>query len=195
VITSSNADGSKALKADLNRHFPHGLKTLRILSQMNYLPHLQSLQERDIAGNSNSQPSGCSEVVVFQEGDRPIEVAGSGEAVCGLAEMKGDAGRVSPLNSYSTNLGDFSGYSDCVIQSNAIYLIVGVSYEGHKLQFLALLTHIEAERRNGAVGAMSGCETKGKREVNNLKCSTNYDARGSCSSRWSRKMRGHQVVS
>jgi hypothetical protein len=164
--------------------------------QMNYLPHLQPLQDRDIAGNSNRQPSGCSEVVVFQEGDRPSEVAGSGEEVCGLEEMKGDAGRVSPLNSYSTNSGVFSCYSNWVIQcANAIYPIVGVSYEGHKLQFLALLTHIEAERRNGAVGVMSGCGTKGKREVNNLKCSINYDARGSCSSHGSRKMRGHQVLS
>jgi hypothetical protein len=65
----------------------------------------------------------------------------------------------------------------------------------YDLQFLALLTHIEAERRNGAVEAMSGCGTKGKREVENLKCSINYDARGSCSSRGRGKVRGHQVVS
>jgi len=104
--------------------------------QMNYLPHLQSLQERDIAGNSNSHPFGCSEVVVFQEGDRPFEVAGSGEATCGFTEMEGDVGRVSPLNSYSTNSRVFPGYSDSVIQcANAIYPIVGISYEGHKLQF------------------------------------------------------------
>jgi hypothetical protein len=69
-------------------------------------------------------------MVVFQEGAWPIEVAGSGKAVCGWAEMEGDEGRVSPLNSYSTKSGVFSGYSDWVIQcANAIYTIVGISYE------------------------------------------------------------------
>lgn len=135
-------------------------------------------------------------MVVFQEGDRPIEVAGSGKAVCGSAEMEGDAGRVSPLNTYSTESGVFSGYSDWVIQcANAIYPIVGISYEGHKLQFLALLTCIGVDRHNGAVGAMSGCGTKDKREAKNLRCSINYNARGSCSSSGRRKVRGHQVVS
>jgi hypothetical protein len=46
---------------------------------MNHFPHLQSLQDRVVAGISNSQPFGCSEMVVFQERDRPIEVAGSGK--------------------------------------------------------------------------------------------------------------------
>jgi hypothetical protein len=119
-----------------------------------------------------------------------------GKAVCVSAELEGDAGRVSPLNTYSTTSGIFSGYSDWVIQcANVIYPIVGISYEGHKLQLLALLTYLEAERCNEVVGAMSGCGTKGKREVENLKCSINYDARGSCSSRGRRKARGLHVVS
>jgi hypothetical protein len=58
---------------------------------LNYVPYLQSLKKR-VAGNSNSQHSGCAEMVVFQEEARPIDVAGSGKAVCGSAEMEGDAG-------------------------------------------------------------------------------------------------------
>lgn len=65
---------------------------------------------------------------------------------------------------------------------------------GHKLQLLALLTFLEEEHRNGALGALSSNGTKSKREVKNLESSINYDARGSCSSRGKRKVRGHPVV-
>jgi len=65
---------------------------------------------------------------------------------------------------------------------------------GHKLQLLALLTFLEEECRNGALGALSSGGTKGKREVKNLESSINYDARGSCSSHGKRKARSHPVV-
>jgi len=165
---------------------------------MNHFQHFQSLQARVVAGNSNSQPSGCSDLVVFQEGDQSIVVAESGKVLCDVAEMEVEAsmGRVSPLNTYSPSAGDLSGYSDWVIQcANEIYPIVGISYVNHKLQLLALLTFLEEERRNEEVGVLSSGGTKGKREVKNLECSINYDARGSCSSHGKRKVRGHPVVS
>jgi hypothetical protein len=62
---------------------------------------------------------------------------------------------------------------------------------GHRLQLLAFLTFLEEERRKDALGALFRSGTKGKREVKNLECSVNYDARGVLSSRGKRKMRGH----
>lgn len=177
---------------------------------LNHFQHLQSLQARIVVGNSISQPSGCSELVVFQEGEQPIEAVGSGKVVCESAEMVGEEGlgnsaemeeeagmgTVSPLNTYSLTLGDFSGYSDWVIQcANQIYPIVGISHEDHKLLLLALLTHLEEEHRYEALGALSSGGSKGKREVKNLECTINYDARGSCSRRGSRRARSHPVVS
>jgi hypothetical protein len=79
--------------------------------------------------------------------------------------------------------------------ANEIYPIVGISYVGHKLQLLALLTFLEEKCRNGEVGALSSGGTKSNREVKNLESSINYDARGSCSSSGKRKARGHQIVS
>jgi hypothetical protein len=67
-------------------------------------------------------------------------------------------------------------------------------YVGHKLQLLALLTFLEEERRNEELGALLSGGTKGKREIKNLECFVNYDARRSCSSRGKRKARGHPVV-
>jgi hypothetical protein len=165
---------------------------------MNHLQHSLSSQARVDAGISNRQPFGCSDLVVFQEGDQPIEVAESGEDLCDAAEMEGETGmgRVPPLNTYSPISGGLSGYSNWVIQcANEIYPIVGISYVGHKLQLLALLTFLEEERRNEEVGALSSGGTKGKREVKNLESSVNYDARGSFSSRGKRKARGHPIVS
>jgi hypothetical protein len=70
-------------------------------------------------GNSNSQP------------------AESGKVLWEVDVMKREArlGTVSPLNTYSNSEGDLSGYSDWVIQrANAIYPILGISFEGHRLQ-------------------------------------------------------------
>jgi hypothetical protein len=130
-------------------------------------------------GNSNSQP------------------AESGKVLWEVDVMKREArlGTVSPLNTYSNSEGDLSGYSDWVIQrANAIYPILGISFEGHKLQLLDFLSFIEEERRIEEEGALSCGAKKGKMEVKNLECSINYEARGSCSSRGKRKTRGHLVV-
>jgi hypothetical protein len=78
--------------------------------------------------------------------------------------------------------------------ASEIYPIVGISYVGHKLQLLALLTFLEGEHRNNEMVANSSSGTKGLREVNNLECSVNYDARGLSSSRGNRKERGSCVV-
>jgi len=64
-----------------------------------------------------------------------------------------------PLNAYSPISGGLSGYSDWVIQcANEIYPIVGISYMGHKLQLLALLTFLEEEHRNEEFGIWSPVE-------------------------------------
>jgi hypothetical protein len=56
------------------------------------------------------------------------------------------------------------------------------------------LTFLEGERRNNAMVANLSSGTKGKREVRNLECSVNYDARGLSSSCGNRKGRGSAVV-
>lgn len=65
---------------------------------------------------------------------------------------------------------------------------------GHKLQLLAVLTFLEGECRNNAMVVNTGCGTKGKREVKNLECSVNYEARGSSSSCGNKKGRGKLVI-
>jgi hypothetical protein len=155
------------------------------------------MQAKDGVGNSNSQQTGCSDLVVFQEGDQPNAVADSGKVFWGVdvVEREGSVGSVSPLNTYANSEGDLSGYSDWVIhRANEIYPILGISFEGHKLQLLDFLSFIEEDRRLGEEEALSGGGKKGKREVKNLECSINYDARGSCSSRGKRKTREHPVV-
>jgi hypothetical protein len=155
------------------------------------------MQAKDGVGNSNSQPTGCSDLVVFQEGDQPKAVADSGKVLCDVdvGEREDRVRSVSPLNSYTNSEGDLSGYSDWVIRrANEIYPILGISFEGHKLQLLDFLSFIEADRLLGEEGALSCGGKKGKREVKNLECSINYDARDSCSSRGKRETRGHPVV-
>jgi len=61
---------------------------------------------------------------------------------------------------------------------------------GRKLQLLGLLTFLEEERRLEALGDLSSCSMKGKREVKNLESLVNYDARGSCLSHGKRKWEG-----
>jgi hypothetical protein len=128
------------------------------------------------------------ELSIAEEGAGALTVA---EEVGGAADL----GTLPPLYSYSPTSGGFSGYSDWVIQcANEIYPIVGISFEGHKLQLLALLTFLEGERRSEAMGERSSIAEKGKREVKNLKSAVNYEARGASSRRRNRKARGDQVV-
>ena len=64
---------------------------------------------------------------------------------------------------------------------------------GHKMQLMALLTFVEEERRNNVMVNTSSSGTKGKREMRNLECSVNYDARSVHSSHGIRKGRGNVV--
>jgi hypothetical protein len=74
------------------------------------------------------------------------------------------------------SVGSVSGYSDWVIQrANEIDPILGISFEGHKLQLLDFLSFIEEDRRLGEEGALSSGGKKGKREIKNFECSINYD--------------------
>jgi hypothetical protein len=106
-----------------------------------------------------------------------------------------DAGGPSPLNTYIPTSRGKSGYSDWVIQcANEIYPIVGISYVGHKLQLLGLLTFLEEECWNNVMVTNSNSGTKGKREVRNLECLVNYDARSVRSRCGNRKGRGHVII-
>jgi hypothetical protein len=143
------------------------------------------MQAKEGVGKANSQPTGCSNLVMFQEGDQHKTVVDSGKVPwdVDVVEREGRVGVVSPLNTYTNSEGDLSGYSDWVIQrANEICPILGISFEGHKLQLLDFLSFIEADRHLGEEGALSCRGKKGKREVKNLECSINYEARGSCSS-------------
>jgi hypothetical protein len=106
-----------------------------------------------------------------------------------------DSGRHVPLKAYDPNSGLEAGYSDWVTQcASEIYPIVGISYVGHKLQLLALLTFLEGEHRKDAMGSNSRGGVKGRREVKNLESSVNYDGKGASSSRGKRKGRGSVVI-
>lgn len=58
---------------------------------------------------------------------------------------------------------------------------LGVSHEGNVKGFLDFMTCVDAEHRLEA--SVSSSKFKGSREVKNLECSINYDARGLGSSR------------
>ncbi|KAE8038505.1 hypothetical protein FH972_011007 [Carpinus fangiana] len=88
-------------------------------------------------------------------------------------------GRHIPLQAYDPNSGWEAGYSDWVTQSTSeIYPIVGISYVGHKLQLLALLTFLEEEHRKDAMVTNSRSGMMDRREVKNLESSVNYDGKG-----------------
>jgi hypothetical protein len=67
--------------------------------------------------------------------------------------------------------------------------IVRISCVGHEKQLLDLLTVLEEEHRHEVL-ATHKRGTKGKRELQILECSINFDARGDCSSR-----KGKRVLS
>jgi len=126
------------------------------------------MQAKDGVGKSNNQATGCSDLIEFQEGDQHKTAADSGKVLreMDVVESEGRVGAVSPLNTYTNAKGDLSGYSDWVIQrANEICPILGISFEGHKLQLLDFLSFIEADRHLGEEGALSCGGKKGKREV------------------------------
>jgi len=63
------------------------------------------MQAKDGVGNSNSHPTRCSDLVVFQEGDQPKAVADSEKVLwdVDVGEREGKVGLVSPLNSYTNS--------------------------------------------------------------------------------------------
>ena len=90
--------------------------------------------------------------------------------------------RLAPLNAYDSFVGNEAGYSDWVTQcASEIYPIIGISYVGHKLQLLALLTFLEEDRCKGSMVSNSRSDAKGRREVKNLESSVNFFKFGGCS--------------
>jgi len=83
-----------------------------------------------------------------------------------VVEREGRVGAVSSLNTYTNSEGDLSGYSDWVIQrANEICPILGISFEGHKLQLLDFLSFIEADRHlTMMLEALAQAVGKGRRE-------------------------------
>jgi hypothetical protein len=101
----------------------------------------------------------------------------------GVVMVRLERSFIRPLCTYPPiALGD-SSYSYWVLQCvKEIYPIVGISYAGHEEPFFALLTVIEEEYHREEIGSLSKLGIKGNRELRNLECSINYDARGKCSS-------------
>ena len=137
-------------------------------------------------------PRDCAAPVFGSSRSRlgPSEVVDTGEE-----DEVGELGvdKHTPINSYDPSCG--LGYLDWVTQcASEIYPIVGISYVGHKLQLLALLTFLEGERCNNKMVANLSSGTEGMREINNLECLVNYDARGLSSSHGNRKGRESSVV-
>jgi hypothetical protein len=104
-----------------------------------------------------------------------IVIAKGGEQQEGGLDGAGD-GEVGEV-------GEFS-YSEFVQCAKEITPIVGISCVGHEKQFLALLTNLEEEHHHEVSATPSKHGTKGSRELKNLECSINFDARGDCSSRF-----------
>jgi hypothetical protein len=102
---------------------------------------------------------------------------------------------VQPLNVLYPNAENEFVFPDWVIRcAERIHSRVGITYIGHKWQFMALLTFIEKERMK-ELEAHSPPVSKRNREIKNLESSINYDNRGEGqSSRGKRKGRGSKVV-
>jgi hypothetical protein len=102
---------------------------------------------------------------------------------------------VQPLNVLYPCVGNELEYPDWVIKcAERIHSRVGITYIGHKWQFMALLFFIEKERLK-ELEAQSPSVSKRNREIKNLESSINYDNRGEGqSSRGKRKGRGSKVV-
>jgi hypothetical protein len=94
---------------------------------------------------------------------------------------------LSPLSSYPLAvLGDLCGLgfecSNWVVQiAMGFYRLVGLSCEGFEGQLLAILIAIEAEEvcRQHGIASTPKKWIKGSRELRGLKCSINYDSKGS----------------
>jgi len=89
-------------------------------------------------------------------------------------KIKGNSSRGSGVEATGDSPGAAIDLSFCV---NTL----GISHEGNVEGFLDFMTSIDAEHRIEA--SVSSSKFKGSREVKNLECSINYDARGLGSSR------------
>jgi hypothetical protein len=76
---------------------------------------------------------------------------------------------------------EIGGPPEAAIDLNFYFSTLGVSHEGNVKCFLDFMTVIDAEHCLEA--PVSSHKFKGSREVKNLECSINYDARGFSSSR------------
>jgi hypothetical protein len=102
---------------------------------------------------------------------------------------------VQPLNVLYPCAEKELEFPDWVIKcAERIHSRVGITYIGHKWQFMALLIFIERERLK-ELEAQSLSVSKRNREIKNLESSINYDNRGDGkSSRGKRKGRGSKAV-
>jgi hypothetical protein len=79
--------------------------------------------------------------------------------------------------------------------------VVGLSIEGHEEEMMALFRAIEANRKtktsppeNGIVVEPTPTSTNGKRELQRLACSINYDGKKGIATKANGKGRGSTVI-
>jgi hypothetical protein len=83
--------------------------------------------------------------------------------------------------------GDGS-YFEAVQLVKEVFPFLGISCGGNEKKLLELLTVLDKDQRREVLASPS--KPKGRRELKNLECSTNFDGRGDCSS-WGK---GKRVV-
>jgi hypothetical protein len=110
------------------------------------------------------------------------EYSDLGETLKGSDQQEGELG-------LDGEVGDF-GYSEVVQCVKGIHPILGISCGGKEKKLLDLLTVLEEEQCHEVL--VSPSKPKGRRELKNLECSINFDARGDCYSRGKGK-RVHSV--
>jgi hypothetical protein len=99
------------------------------------------------------------------------------QSVLGCPPLFSEVGKSSQGRGFE-EIGDPPG---AAIDFNFCVNTLGVSHEGNVKGFVDFMTLIDAEHRLEAL--VSSSKFKGSREVKNLECSINYDARGFGSSR------------
>lgn len=114
----------------------------------------EELGMQDHVGKGNLDPiivpTGLhSDLVLSQEGAILRDGECRDVALCLVDEIgrDGEDNIISPLGAYLPISVGEPGHTNWVVQCvKVIYPIVGISWEGHKLQVLALLTFLEEER-------------------------------------------------
>jgi hypothetical protein len=168
----------------------------------------QGCQRFLASGSVCSTLSGCSpglsqvEDIQISPGELPLAVNSKSmdDDLCSVL-MRSQVGEdeaqlaVQPLNVLYPCAEKELEFPDWVIKcAERIHSRVGITYIGHKWQFMALLIFIERERLK-ELEAQSLSVSKRNREIKNLESSINYDNRGDGkSSRGKRKGRGSKAV-